>query len=245
MDNLDCVWNDCTCRNLWFVKNNRGDWMILGKKGEVTTKMIVWTIILVASFVVILIFIMQLDLRGTTQKEICHNSVVLMSKNPLKLKQTFDCSTYYVCISGGGDCEKFAYDEKVEIDAEDKDEIINAIADEVADCWWMFGEGKLDIGSFWDFKGVHCPICTTIKFDEKLEEEKISSSELKAYILKNKNLEIREINYVDILTSDKYSVLIGINNKKGVEDYLKPILAKQGDFGKAKTGCEKFDVTKV
>lgn len=46
------------------------------RKGELTTQQLVMLIILILSFAVILFFIFRLNLGGTTNKEICHDSVV-------------------------------------------------------------------------------------------------------------------------------------------------------------------------
>ena len=47
------------------------------KKGALTTQQIVLLIILIASFVVILYFFMSAELGEESEKEICHNSVVI------------------------------------------------------------------------------------------------------------------------------------------------------------------------
>ena len=47
------------------------------KKGEMTTQQIVLLIILIASFAVILGFLFKLNFGAESEKDICHNSVVL------------------------------------------------------------------------------------------------------------------------------------------------------------------------
>ncbi len=160
------------------------------KKGEITTKQLVTIIILIVSFTVILYFIFRLNLTGTTDKEICHNSVVLQAKS-FGIAGSLDCKTSYVCISGGGGCEGILEDSVVEVNPEDKNEVFKAIADEMADCWWMFGEGKLDYTSKNIVSDkVGCAICSVIKFDEEIidrySEEGIRYQELLEFLEREK-----------------------------------------------------------
>ncbi len=140
------------------------------KKGELTTQQIVILIIVITSFSIILLLLFRLNLGETSNKEICHNSVVLKSKGK-GLVGKLDCKTNYVCISGGGKCEGISPTITVKVNPDNRDEIMKAIADEMADCWWMFGEGKMDYIDFEVFKKkVACAICSIVKFDEKIQE---------------------------------------------------------------------------
>lgn len=141
-------------------------------KGELTTQQIVGIIILIVSFVVILAFIFRLNLGETTEKEICHNSVALKGQSALA-SGPLDCKTSYVCITGGEECEGFSESRTIEVDL-DKDEILKTIADEMADCWWMFGEGKIDYTKGIDWGDVTgnkaCALCSIISFDIKIKD---------------------------------------------------------------------------
>ncbi len=142
----------------------------IGKRGEITTQQLVIIIILIVSFVIILFLLFRLNLGTTSDKEICHNSVVLKSKSA-SIVGELDCKTNYLCISGGGKCEGINPTETVKVDPENKEEIIKAMADEMADCWWMFGEGKLDYIDIKAFeKETACAICSIVKFDDKIQE---------------------------------------------------------------------------
>ena len=81
-------------------------------------------------------------------------------------------------------CKDFNPTSTIKADITKKDEVLKAIADEMADCWWMFGEGKVDyIGSY--FGGdSHCAVCSRIKFDEKIQDKikEITYSELYDYM---------------------------------------------------------------
>ena len=142
------------------------------RKGELTTQQIVGLIILIVSFAVILILIFKLNLGEETNKEICHNSVLLKDKSVIGGE--LDCRTSYVCISGGGECEGINPTETIEIDLNQepdkiKNDTMKAIAEEMADCWWMFGEGKVDyIGGIHFTGNKACALCSKISFDEKI-----------------------------------------------------------------------------
>ena len=88
------------------------------KKAELTTKQLVTIIILITSFIIILFLFFRLNLGPVNDKEICHNSVIMKSKS-LPGQGALNCKTSYVCISGGGECEDFDEDEKIEIDLGD------------------------------------------------------------------------------------------------------------------------------
>lgn len=164
--------------------------MMENNKGELTTQQIVMLIILITSFVVILFLLFKLNLGEITDKEICHNSVVLKGKGK-GIVGKLDCKTSYVCISGEGKCDGFNPTITIDVDMNPKpteyktkddlikDEIMKTIADEMADCWWMFGEGKIDYVEI----GVHyhCAICSIVKFDEKIQEKFSEVSYLEFY----------------------------------------------------------------
>jgi hypothetical protein len=139
------------------------------KRAELTTKQIVVMIVLVASFVVVLLLFSRLGLQDITDKEICHNSVVLMGQQKLTAGP-LDCRTNYVCISGGGKCGDFSETSKVEVNPNRKDEIMNAIAEEMSDCWWMFGEGNIKYQKGLLASKVSCSICSIVVFDDKIQK---------------------------------------------------------------------------
>jgi len=64
-------------------------------------------------------------------------------------------------------------------------EIYKVLADEMADCWWMFGEGKINyVGK--DFKSnLYCSICTQLAFDDSLRDIEISEKEFYQYLEDN------------------------------------------------------------
>ena len=173
---------------LFPIKKLRGYRMKIKKftknrKAELTTKQLVMIIILITSFIIILFLLFRLNLGETTAKEICHNSVVLKGKAGA-FAGALDCRTNYLCISGGKDCEEIPTTSTTEITLNKKEtlnETMKAIADEMADCWWMFGEGKINYVGDKFFGNVACALCSVIDFDETIEGS-VSYSEFFNYL---------------------------------------------------------------
>lgn len=236
------------------------------KQGELTTQQIVMLIILIISFVVILFLLFRLNLGGVTDKEICHNSVVMKSKIKGFIGE-LDCKTNYVCI--GDKCEGINPTETIKINMKKEDEtvkqeIMKAIADEMTDCWWMFGEGEVKYGGAW--LNYHCAICSIVKFDKKIQTKfnEITYKEFYDYLKDTKKDEtqtyliylydvfdvssVKEMNEkIDfdnevIFTNEKYAIVTGMKGIK--EEYLHPYFVKS-DVIKDKTECDVFDISKA
>ncbi len=215
----------------------------MNRKGELTTQQLVTLIILIVSFGIILFLIFNLGLGETTNKEICHNSVLLKSKSVIGGE--LDCKTNYVCISGGGDCEGFNEDYTIKIDMEPKpteektkevlikEDIMKAIAEEMADCWWMFGEGKVDyVGGIKAIDNNVCSLCSVVAIDKNINIDKIPYTAFYNYLKTTKKdkyqtylnylFEVNEVvdtqNFLGahyFEPGKKYSVITGLS-KEGV-----------------------------
>ncbi|MEX0932665.1 MAG: hypothetical protein WDZ77_01015 [Candidatus Pacearchaeota archaeon] len=211
------------------------------KKGELTTQQIVLLIILITSFIVILFFFFRLNLQEQTQKEICHNSVVLKSNS--KIASGFlDCRTNYLCISSGSSCESINPTQTIKISSsgnEKRNEVFEALAKEMSDCWWQFGEGKLDYAGGSTESSVNYALCSIVEFDfgENLQfsykdfydylqsEQKSESQTYLQYLYSINSLdEIPSIEQVDFSfedgfdSSQTYSILTGID--KNLFDFV-------------------------
>lgn len=239
----------------------------INKKGELTTQKLVTIIILITSFVIILFLLFRLNLGVTTDKEICHNSVVLASKGK-GLVGELDCKTNYLCISGGGKCEGINPTTTVEVNPNNKEEIMKAIADEMAECWWMFGEGKLDYKHA-DWEGYHCAACSVVKFNKKVQAEfsEISYKEFYEYLKNTKKSDTEnylkylydvfdvesvkklnkkiDIDNGKISTKEKFAVVTGLNpNWPRPDARIHPYFVKSDEVTD-KTECSVFDITKA
>ena len=159
-------------------------------KGEITTQQIVLIVILLVSFIVILFLLFRLDLGKESDKEICHNSVVMRSASISKEAIPLKCSRTYICLSKDGSCERMSSPDVKKVKTEE--EIYKVLAEEMADCWWMFGEGKLDyIGKDFFLRDNYCSICSQVGFDDSITEingvgETISKDNLYDYLSKQR-----------------------------------------------------------
>ena len=182
------------------------------KRGELTTQQLVMIIILIISFVVILFLLFRLNLGETTNKEVCHNSVVMVGKGK-DIVGELDCKTTYACI--GKECKEFV--PTTTVDAKTKEDVIKAVKKEIDDCWWMFGEGKIDYAKKWE--GYTCAICSVIKFSEEIEDF---------------NLDGKLIN-----ADEKYSIITGLDDEVfGSDRYINSTIIKSSEIDSTK--CDVF-----
>ncbi len=199
--------------------------MLYNKRGALTTKQIVVLIILIISFLIILFLIFRLNLGGTTKKEICRDSVILKGKSLLPTGvASLNCKTQYVCLSMTNSCDKIDNPDEV-IKVTTKDEVYKALADKMADCWWMFGEGKINYVGKERIPDFYCSICSQLYFDSSIKngifdgKNSFSQEELYDYIVKNKVKEEGQ-------GYDEY--LYGIDFTKG-EDLISHLAEEEGE----------------
>jgi hypothetical protein len=172
-------------------------------RGEISTEQIVLLIILLVSFIIILFLLFGLNLGKESDSEICHNSVAMRGASPaVKDSVPLKCSRTYVCLTKDGSCEKMTKPEIKKVTT--KEEVYHVLAEEMANCWWMFGEGKVDyIGKDFFIRDNYCSICSQIAFDNSLKDIEgvgttISKDELYTYLSKTP-MPNSEINYAEYL----------------------------------------------
>jgi hypothetical protein len=155
------------------------------KKGEPSTGALVGIIILVLSFAILLILLFRVDLKKNIDKEICHNSVILKStviasQNVMKDVVPLKCKTQVLCLSKDGTCEDMVSPSIVKVKT--KEEVYNILAEELASCWWMFGEGQIDyVGKEVLADKNYCSLCSQIAFDNSIKEIKDLKLSTKVY----------------------------------------------------------------
>jgi hypothetical protein len=161
------------------------------RRGEVSSFMIITTVVLIVSFVILLTLLPALmDIFGDTQanRQACKLSVLARAVAvpiPGGTHVPLKCTTEKVCISKNGlkgSCEQFAGEKEnrrgVRINLgndkarqESAKRIIEReIADAMLSCWDMMGEGNADL---WGQSGFtinepKCVICSRIALDEDL-----------------------------------------------------------------------------
>ncbi len=215
---------------------------IKNKKGDAVSPTLVAFIVLIVSFVIILFLIFRLNLGGTTDKEICRNSVFLRDKASV-FSGPLNCKTNYLCISGGDDC-RGTTSEKIKVNPENKEEIMKAIADEMSDCWWQFGEGKLNYGISGDVS-IKYALCSFVEFDSNVQKKipEITYPEFYDYLRKTpkdssqtylkylydaehiSQLKVQSQFEIDtsqdrIRTNKKYSIITGIDDNNPTPDEI-------------------------
>lgn len=164
----------------------------MNRKGEMTTEQIVILIVLIASFAVILFFISRLNLFSENEDNICHNSVVARG-NVAKISGStsnsipLDCERSYICITSDKVCPNMQ--KPIVIKVKTKEDVYRALAEEMADCWWMFGEGKINYVGADMFDKLYCSICDQIVFDASVKKifdsDNFSRVEFYNYLVKN------------------------------------------------------------
>jgi len=205
-------------------------------KGEITTQQIVLLIILLVSFSIILFLLFRLDIGKESDKEICHNSVVMKGLSVVPSEAVpLKCSRTYVCITKDGSCEKMTSPEIVK--AKTKDEVYKALAEEMANCWWMFGEGKVDYVGKDLAQNLYCSICSQIVLDDSISDIKefngiIEQKDFYASLEKIQMVD-KNMNYLEYLTSySTFSSFENYMNKEGTTfgnfEFNKPYFVMMG-----------------
>lgn len=216
-------------------KNNRA---------EISTTMLVSTIILVISFVIILFVLFSFDWGATMDRDACHESVVYRSLKAKFIEASealpLHCQTEKVCLSmSGEDCKELVSTEdnkvrKVKLSKDEetaRGEVKDEIANAMVNCHWMLGEGKLDFmphhNTEWK-KTRYGLICSRIVFDDKAKEEieKIPYREMYSYLAKKKNKD--GVSYLEYLypgwenPSDSIKLFeqFRVENEQGREDLM-------------------------
>jgi len=97
--------------------------------------------------------------KSSVDREACRDSVLLKARSKVLGETLFDQIQ----------CEI----DNVEVKATGEDEIYGEIAGEMYDCWYQFGEGKVDFLDNYDaWQGDNwCFVCSKISFDEEVQEE--------------------------------------------------------------------------
>jgi len=161
----------------------------MNKRGFLLSKKTISIILIIIGLAVILLFLWKAIPRDEIDKQACHQSVIYKATVPLvggiKLAELpLDCKTEKICITdkilGGANCDADYLGEKystvrVTSNKKEQDEEINAIiAKKFEECWWMMGEGKVQVysrGLSFD-EGRECNVCTRIAFDKDLKEKR-------------------------------------------------------------------------
>lgn len=169
----------------------------MNKRGITIQSMVIGIIILVIVAAILFFFFRALPYKETIDTEACRQSVLLRSQSIAGLQPgqvlgiPLNCKTRDIKITSAN--EEF---------------IKREIANQMYDCWWMLGEGKLDFftENVWQSYGVpevgkakaSCIICSTIHFDNNVKA-KIKSIDMTSYLI-NTNIPTKNLTYFDYFT---------------------------------------------
>jgi hypothetical protein len=149
------------------------------KRGMAITYQLIIIICAVAGLIVIFMFVTGIGFGNLSQKEVCHLSVITRATAPESAQSYFPlkCNTQKICLHDGQGCDySFAGEnaEKIKLERDESkaaEQIAEASAKAMYDCWQMMGEGKLDLFHSLSQKagfkvtGTDCIICSRIAVD--------------------------------------------------------------------------------
>lgn len=195
------------------------------KKGDVSSTMLVTTILLIAGFALLIYVYSKVGFTGSADKSACYASVMVRAATPTLLglqgNIPLNCRTEKICITSrliGGKCDEFANIKGVTtIKVSNEDQISKAMTNALFDCWTMMGEGKASIFSQWaaDTFGYgvtypSCIVCARIAFDyESLSKSRLDAT--KVDIMKYMDTHYvpnREVTYSDYLAGETGKVTV-------------------------------------
>lgn len=213
----------------------------MNKKG-ISGEALLAIIILALSIAVMLLFLGRSKFSSLPNSQVCHDSVVLKTSAG-GYAGGLNCKTDYVCISGGGKCANMNPTVTIPVDPSNKTQIMKAISDQLAQCWYTYGEGKLD------YQGVYahivygagtqavCAVCSIVGFDSTIQS-KLSPQSLLADSSKFTSVQEWSDNY------NKFSPLFDKYSKQYVpqgvsQNYFKALLvgiAQENNWGTGSDG---------
>lgn len=180
----------------------------MDKKGAITQATLVIIIIFAVSVVIILFVVTKLNLGGSVDKTACETSVSwrsALSSEYFPVGQkliNLRCKTEKTCLyKDKKECNNLAGSDIEYIKVEDKDQINKAMADKMAECWAMMGEGKLDVFRKEAVDTGKCVVCTRIGFEDGLRKSVGSADGFISY-MRTHQIEGREISYWQFITNN-------------------------------------------
>ena len=161
---------------------------------------------MIVGFVIVFYFLFRLNITDTANNEICRLSVLSRATAPESVNTyiPLQCTTEKICLSSalfGGKCKEFAGEQNVipvRLSGSEQakaDKIEDIIANEMFDCWSMFGEGKLSLFSGGLMKQyslsqteLTCVICSRIAVDLEDPNPQTPQNEAKVAVYEKINL---------------------------------------------------------
>ncbi len=233
--------------------------MFGNRRGELTSQQIAITIIAIAGFIVVLVFVAVLfDDSGEADREICRLSVLTRATAPTIAQGAvpLKCTTSKICVTDktfGGKCKQFQGEEnvatvrlKVKNNDEKKREMEKILADNMYYCWSMMGQGKLDLfGSFEGNFGLGsndgkstCVICSRVAFADDIVASGLNKEIRLTEYLQNNFVPLpgSNLKYIEAFTDRGTSTFPSVKEMtdlieegKGLEDKADKVLVDKYD----------------
>jgi hypothetical protein len=210
------------------------------KKGDISSAFLITVILGVIAFGIILIVYSQFTWTATADQETCHQSVIYRATLPTTLgAKTFvplKCKTEKICFTSGiigGKCSEFENFQGItKVKVNTKEQVEQAIAKKIIDCWSMMGEAKLSLFNNWwaETYGLadvtsSCVICSRMAFDKNnLAKSGIDTQniDVSGYMTKH-YIPGKKITYYDYLGGTKGQLYI---KNEDLDKTLKELIAK-------------------
>jgi hypothetical protein len=193
------------------------------KRGDVNW-FVVSLIIVVITLAIFLVAIMKGNITDIVDRETCKESIMLrgavLPGQAIDLKSylSLQCKTKNICItskkSGKGDCEGLGseFETRRVLGDLKQDKIKSFLAQELTECWNMFGQGQLQIfPNEFAAKKTSGIICSKIQFDKSITDPENPDdaiknlSGLKYYMITHK-IQDKNITYMDFLLNNEESM---------------------------------------
>ena len=217
----------------------------INKTGALSMQFIIIMIILVVSFAVILGFYYAFDWTGEIDKQACHQSVIYKATVPDLLEKKvvelpLNCKTEKICITSSreGNCDDDYLGEEYETirlkgDRTEWDGEINKILrDKLYECWWMMGQGQVQLYSRDFLQKKICTICTRIVFDREIQEDREKVRGLLSYLSRSDNIVPNsDKTYWQYLRNSNTNEIVGGGDEDFVSTNPKAIVFAEVDAG--------------
>ena len=151
----------------------------MNKKAAINALVAIILVLIVAGFLLFGAIKMYESISSKNVTEVCRNSIKLSANSKRLPSQDIGVGESHFSIKCPRQDLIIRKDDVVQGELLNQTLANQIIADAMAECWYMVGEGKLDPFSDWENKGkTYCLICKNIVFDDKLKNfiyEKIPS----------------------------------------------------------------------
>ncbi len=175
-------------------------------KKAITQDWVIGLILLIVGAGILLLFINPFNEASENifDKTSCQTSVDaraailggsgLLSAGKLKLPP-LECSTNYVCLTKGSDCnEKYQ-----SIKTENMEDIKKEMAGLMYDCWDMLGKGEKQFLRSSD--DTQCIICSVIQFQQSIQNDYKTIDGLNEYLFE-KTIPTKDVTYIEFINGE-------------------------------------------